>query len=46
MAGIQSANAAGCWPVLVPDLDGSNVEMRKLLYAEADTLLEVVQLLG
>lgn len=45
-AGIQSAYAAGCWPVLVPDLDGSNAEMRELLYAEADTLLEVVQLLG
>ena len=46
MAGIQSAHRAGCWPVLVPDLDGSNAEMRELLYAEADTLLEVVQLLG
>ena len=45
MAGIQSAHAAGCWPVLVPDLDGSNEEMRELLYGEADTLLETVHLL-
>ena len=45
MAGIQSAHAAGCWPVLVPDLDGSNSEMRELLYAEADTLWEVIHLL-
>ena len=45
MAGIQSAHAAGCWPVLVPDLDGSNEEMRKILYAEADTLWQVIHLL-
>ena len=45
MAGIQSAHRAGCWPVLVPDLDGSDEEMRKILYAEADTLLELVHLL-
>ena len=44
-AGIQSAYAAGCWPVLVPDLDGSDEEMRKILYAEADTLWEVIHLL-
>jgi HAD superfamily hydrolase (TIGR01509 family) len=44
-AGILSAHRAGCWPVLVPDLDGSNEEMRKILYAEADTLMEVIGLL-
>lgn len=44
-AGIQSANAAGCWPVLVPDLDGSDDEMRKILYAEADSLLDIIRLL-
>ena len=44
-AGLLSAHRAGCWPVLVPDLDGSDDEMRKILYAEADTLLEVIHLL-
>jgi DNA helicase-2/ATP-dependent DNA helicase PcrA len=44
-AGIQSAYAAGCHPVLVPDLDGSTEELRKLLHAEADTLPELLQLI-
>lgn len=44
-AGIESAHRAGCMPVLVPDLDGSDEDMRKLLFAEADTLLEVIHLL-
>ncbi len=43
--GILSAYRAGCMSVLVPDLDGSNEEMRKILYAEADTLLELLELL-
>jgi HAD superfamily hydrolase (TIGR01509 family) len=43
-AGILSAHRAGCWPVLVPDLDGSNEEMRKILYAEADSLLDIIEL--
>jgi len=44
-AGIESAHRAGCWPVLVSDLDGSDEEMRKTLYAEADTLLDIIHLL-
>ena len=44
-AGIESARRAGCWPVLVPDLDGSDEEMRKILYAEADGLLDIIHLL-
>ena len=44
-AGILSAHRAGCWPVLVPDLDGSNEEMRKILYAEADSLAEIIHLI-
>lgn len=44
-AGIESAHRAGCWPVLVPDLDGSNEEMRKILYAESDTLMGIIGLL-
>lgn len=44
-AGILSAHRAGCWPVLVPDLDGSDGEMRKILYAEADSLSDIIHLL-
>lgn len=44
-AGILSAYRAGCMPVLVPDLDGSDEEMRKILFAEADTLPELLELL-
>ena len=44
-AGILSAHRAGCWPVLVPDLDGSDDRMRKILYAEADSLLDIIHLL-
>ena len=44
-AGILSAYRAGCMPVLVPDLDGSDVQMRKILFAEADTLTELLELL-
>lgn len=44
-AGILSAHRAGCWPVLVPDLDGSDEEMRKTLYAEADSLFDIIHLL-
>lgn len=44
-AGILSAHRAGCWPVLVPDLDGSDEEMRKTLYAEADSLSDIIHLL-
>lgn len=44
-AGIESASRAGCMPVLVPDLDGSNEQMRKILFAEADSLPELLELL-
>ena len=44
-AGILSAHRAGCLPVLVPDLDGSDAEMRKILYAEADSLLDIMELI-
>ena len=44
-AGILSAYRAGCMPVLVPDLDGSDEEMRTILYAEADSLLDITDLL-
>ena len=44
-AGIESAFRAGCMPVLVPDLDGSTDEMLKILFAESDSLLELLHLL-
>ena len=44
-AGIESAYRAGCMPVLVPDLDGSDDTMRRMLFAEVDTLMEIVCLL-
>lgn len=44
-AGILSAHRAGCMPVLVPDLDGSDEQMRKILYAEADSLPDIMELI-
>ena len=44
-AGIESAFRAGCMSVLVPDLDGSDEQMRKQLFAEADSLLDIINLL-
>lgn len=43
-AGIESAYRAGCMPVLVPDLDGSTEEMRKILFAEADCLTDLINM--
>lgn len=44
-AGIESAFRAGCMAVLVPDLDGSDDIMRKKLFAEADSLADLIDLL-
>lgn len=44
-AGIQSAKAAGCLPVLVPDLDQPGPDTLPLLYALADSLTDVISLL-
>lgn len=44
-AGIESAFRAGCMPVLVPDLDGATEEMRSKLFAEAESLLDVIEFL-
>ena len=44
-AGIESAHAAGCMAVLVPDLDGATEEMEQMLFAQADTLADIVDLL-
>lgn len=45
-AGILSAYRAGCMPVLVPDLDGADDAMGQNLYAEADSLLDIMELIG
>ncbi len=43
-AGIESAFRAGCMPVLVPDLDGSSEDMRQILFAEADSLADIINM--
>lgn len=43
-AGIESAFRAGCMAVLVPDLDGSDEAMRKMLFAEADSLIDIMDM--
>ena len=45
-AGIQSAHSAGCLTVMVPDQDQPSQETQALLYAKADSLLDVISLLG
>ena len=44
-AGIQSAYRAGCLPVMVPDQDQPNEETKAMLYAKADSLTDVIQLI-
>lgn len=42
--GILSAHRAGCLPVLVPDLDEASEDTLPMLYALADTLADVIEL--
>ena len=44
-AGILAAYRAGCLPVMVPDQDEPDEETSSMLYAKADSLLEVISLL-
>lgn len=44
-AGLLSASRAGCLPVLIPDLDPPNDQTRPLLYAIADSGLDVLELI-
>lgn len=44
-AGLESAFGAGCMAVLVPDLDSATEEMKKMLFAEADSLADLISLL-
>lgn len=43
--GIKSAYAAGCRPVMVPDLTPPDDEIRPLLYGVADSLADIARLL-
>ena len=43
--GILSAYRAGCLPVMIPDLDQPGEETQKLLYAKADSLSDITDLL-
>ena len=43
--GILSAYRAGCLPVMVPDLDQPKAETTAILYAKADSLIDVIDLL-
>ncbi len=43
-AGILSACRAGCLPVMIPDQDQPSAETAALLYAKADSLLDIIPL--
>ena len=43
--GIESAFRAGCIPVMVPDQDQPNETIQSMLYAKADSLLDIIDLL-
>lgn len=43
--GILSGYRAGCLPVMIPDLDQPNEDTQKLLYAKADSLADVIDIL-
>ncbi|MBQ6999908.1 MAG: HAD family phosphatase [Oscillospiraceae bacterium] len=45
-AGILSAYRAGCLPVMIPDLDTPDAETLPRLFAQADSLAEIIDLLG
>lgn len=43
-SGILSASRAGCLPVMIPDQDQPNGETVQLLYARADSLVDIIDL--
>ena len=45
-AGIESAFRAGCFPVMVPDLDQPDETTQPRLFAKCDSLLDVIGLLN
>ena len=44
-AGILSASRAGCRPVFVPDQDQADEETMQLLYAHADSLMDIITMI-
>ncbi len=44
--GILAAHRAGCVTVMVPDLDQPDTDTEKLLFARADSLTDVISLIG
>ena len=42
LTGIRSASAAGCLPVMIPDLDRPGPETKELLFASADSLRDII----
>lgn len=44
--GVLSSYRAGCQTVMVPDLDQPDGDMEKLLFAKADSLEDVIKLIG
>lgn len=45
-AGVLSACRAGCMTVMIPDMDQPDLDTEKRLHAKADSLLDVVTILG
>lgn len=43
--GILSAYRAGCLPVMIPDLDQPGEETQKLLFAKADSLADIINII-
>ena len=43
--GVRSASAAGCMTVMVPDLTPPDEELEGLIYAKADSLLDVMDII-
>ena len=43
--GILSAYRAGCLPVMIPDLDQPEEDTKKLLFAKADSLTDIIEIL-
>ena len=43
--GIRSAHAAGCKPIMIPDLSQPDEETKKLLYACCDDLSKVIDVI-
>lgn len=45
-AGVLSAYRAGCMTVMVPDLDQPDAETEQLLYAKADSLKDLIEIIS